>query len=134
MSKLKQRFINFMQGRYGGNDSLNKWLLGAFIVLLLLSILLQSSILDFLSILVLIYSYFRIFSKNISKRSAENQKFLEIKQKVISFFRGKKFAAIDRTHHIYRCPNCKQKVRVPKGRGKICITCPKCQTKFIKRS
>lgn len=127
--------MQFMQGRYGGNDTLNKWLLGAFIILLLLAILLQSGLLNFLALVVLFYSYFRIFSRNASKRMEENKKFLEFKYKVTSFFKGKKSAAADRhTHRIFSCPHCGQKVRVPKGRGKICITCPKCHTEFVKRS
>ncbi len=133
MSNWRQKLMRFMQGRYGGNDTLNKWLLGTFLVLLLLAMLLQSSILDLLALAVLIYAYFRIFSKNITKRSTENQKFLRAKRKVVEFFKGKSFAE-RRTHHIYRCPQCKQKVRVPKGHGKISITCPKCRHEFIKRS
>ncbi|MFR6495256.1 MAG: hypothetical protein ACLUOF_01610, partial [Ruminococcus sp.] len=80
---------------------------------------------------VLIYSYFRIFSRNIARRQAENQKFLEITAPVRSLF-GKKSA--DKTHRIFSCPKCGQKMRVPMGKGKIEITCPNCRNKFIKRS
>lgn len=135
MSNWREHLTRWMQGRYGGNDTLNKWLLGAFLILLLLSLLLQSSILNLLAIAVLGYSYFRIFSKNISRRAMENQKFLEITQPVRRFFSGKKVARTQsKTHQVFTCPKCSQKVRVPKGRGKIQITCPKCQHKFIKRS
>lgn len=135
MSNWRARLAQWMQGRYGGNDTLNKWLLGAFLILLLLSLLLQSNLLNLLAILVLVYSYFRIFSRNITKRAAENQKFLELTQPIRRFFGGKKAAGqYSKTHRVYACPSCGQKVRVPKGRGKIEITCPKCRTSFIKRS
>lgn len=135
MSNWRERLSQFMQGRYGANDTLNKWLFGAFLIVLLLSMLVQSSILNVLSLAILAYAYFRIFSRNIERRSAENQKFLGWKQSVVRFFRRDgSGVAHDKSHHVYACPQCRQKVRVPKGRGKICITCPKCHNEFIKRS
>lgn len=139
MSNWRDKFSNFMQGRYGGNDTLNKWLLGAFVVLLLLATLFQSFFLYLLTLADLIYAYFRIFSKNIPKRMEENQKFVGYKDKVVGFFKGDKKNTTtqnvqNKEYRIFKCPNCKQKVRVPKGRGKICITCPKCHTEFVKRS
>lgn len=137
MSNWKERLANWMQGRYGGNDTLNKWLLGAFLVLLLLSMILQNSasyVLNLLSLAVLVYSYFRIFSRNCAKRAEENQKFLELTRPIRQFFQRKKAGAKDKTHRIFACPQCGQKVRVPKGRGKIEITCPKCSRTFQKRS
>ena len=88
MSNWRERFARWFQGRYGANDTLNKWLLGAFLVILVLALLLQSNLLNLLSVLVLVYAYFRIFSRNIEKRAAENRKFLKIKSSVLSFFRG----------------------------------------------
>ena len=66
---------------------------------------------------------------------AENQKFLTLRYKTISKWNlMKKHWAESKTHRFFKCPQCKQKVRVPKGRGKICITCPKCKTEFVKKS
>jgi len=82
-----------------------------------------------------IYSYYRMFSRQTYKRALENQKFLQHTSKIRGFFAKQKYMATQRkTHHIYKCPNCKQKIRVPKGKGKIEIRCPKCQTTFIKKS
>ncbi len=134
MSDWRERLSKFMEGRYGGNDTLNKWLLGAFLIFLLLAIILESGILNLLAIAALIYSYFRIFSRNISKRTAENQKFYEWTQPIRHIFTKNANGAKDRTHRIFQCPQCGQKVRVPKGRGKIQITCPKCRHEFTKRS
>ena len=91
----------------------------------------KSTTLNLIAVAVLIYSYFRIFSRNIARRQAENQKFLKITAPVRSLF-GKKSA--DKTHRIFSCPKCGQKMRVPMGKGKIEITCPNCRNKFIKRS
>ena len=119
-----------------GNDTLNKFLFGVFLFFLLVAIFSSkssaaNSIFNLLAIAVLVYSYFRIFSKNIARRQAENAKFLELTAPIRGFF-GKKSG--DKTHRIFQCPQCGQKVRVPKGKGKIEITCPNCRNHFIKRS
>lgn len=134
MSNWREKLAGFMQGRYGSNDVLNKWLFGGFLILLLLSMLLQSSILNLLALAVLIYAYFRMFSRNIERRTAENRKFMEIMAPLRQFFYRKKYGVTSKTHRVFHCPQCRQMVRVPKGRGKVCITCPKCHTEFIKRS
>ncbi len=115
-----------------GVDTLGRVCLGAALILVLLSGLLYkvptlAAIVDFAGIALLIYSYFRMFSRNIPKRYEENRKF----QKKFQFLSR---AAGDRTHRYYRCPSCGQTIRVPKGKGKIEITCPKCHKTFVKRS
>ena len=81
------------------------------------------------------YVYFRMFSKNIQKRYEENMKYLQLKRQVMGRFEKEKRMIADRkVNHIYKCPTCKQKIRIPKGKGKICITCPKCGTEFTKKS
>ena len=83
----------------------------------------------------LIVCYYRMFSKNIAKRSAENGKYLFYRQKYLGIFTKKKNQLLDRkTHHIYKCPQCRQKIRIPKGKGMIEIRCPKCRTIFKKKS
>lgn len=119
MENWRERLTQFMQGRYGGNDTFNKALFGVFLFFLLLAIFTGrtavSTTLNLIAVAVLIYSYFRIFSRNIARRQAENQKFLEITAPVRSLF-GKKSA--DKTHRIFSCPKCGQKMRVPMGKGK----------------
>ena len=84
---------------------------------------------------MLIYSYVRVFSKNINKRYEQNQKYLYYESKVKKLFSGVKYNLKKRkTHRIFMCPSCKQKIRVPRGKGKIEITCPKCHTTFIRKS
>ena len=74
-------------------------------------------------------------SRNVSKRYEENQRYLNAKYRaVVKKNNLKKRWAQRSTYRFFKCPQCKQTVRVPKGRGKICITCPKCKTEFIKKS
>ena len=107
MANWRERLTQFMQGRYGGNDTFNKALFGVFLFFLLLAIFTGrtavSTTLNLIAVAVLIYSYFRIFSRNIARRQAENQKFLKITAPVRSLF-GKKSA--DKTHRIFSCPKC----------------------------
>ena len=86
MPDLKKRYSQWMQGRYGGNDKLNLFLLGAFLVLIVIAALLQLRILDIPAFLVLIYAYYRILSKNIEARVAENRKFELGLEKVFGIF------------------------------------------------
>lgn len=130
---MKEKFRKFMIGRYGV-DSLSKFMLGTAVVLLVFAMGFRNNFLNTLACLLVLLCYFRMFSRNYQKRAEENQKFLELKGKAATFLkREKEYFEQRKTHHIYKCPSCKQKIRVPKGKGKICITCPKCHTEFIKK-
>ena len=131
---MREKFRKFMIGRYGV-DSLSKFMLGTAVVLLVFAMGFQNNFLNTLACLLVLLCYFRMFSRNYQKRAEENQKFLELKGKAATFLKWEKeYFEQRKTHHIYKCPSCKQKIRVPKGKGKICITCPKCHTEFIKKS
>lgn len=92
-------------------------------------------ILYLFSFLLAVWCIWRIFSRNISRRYAENQKFMQVFSPVQNMIVSKISGARDlKTHRHFRCPSCKQKIRVPRGRGKIQITCPKCGQEFIKKS
>lgn len=130
---MKEKLYRFMQGRYG-SDQLNRFLMILVIICFAVSLF---GVRPFylLGIVLLIYAYFRMLSRNIYKRSAENSAYLRYEYKV-----KQKFAKLKRdikqrkTHHIYKCPSCKQKIRIPRGKGKIEIRCPKCGQTFIKKS
>ncbi len=130
---MREKFARFMMGRYG-NDRLNQSLMILALVLLVLSWFTTDAF-YMVAILVMIYAYYRMFSRDIYKRSGENQKYLQWEYKMKGKLnKKKKELAQLKTHHIYKCPNCKQKIRVPRGRGKIAISCRKCGTEFIKKS
>ena len=132
---MKEKLIRFMNGRYGG-DELSKFTLAVCLVFIILNYFIGIRIISSIVFVLLILNLFRIFSRNINARYRENQKYLELKGKVLNFFRSifNKQNAADKTKRIFKCPSCRQKVRVPKGRGRIAITCPKCKTQFIKRT
>ena len=131
---MKERMQRFMAGRYG-NDQLNQFIFIVAIISLVLEIITRQSLFYTLTLVLLILAYVRVFSRNINKRYEENMKFLQKKDAILNKFRKQKYyAAQRRNFHIYTCPQCKQKIRIPKGKGKISITCPKCRTSFIKKS
>lgn len=131
---MKEKFMRFMYGRYGV-DTLGKYSLGAGLATMVLSIVFDSYTLSLLSWFFIILTYFRMFSRNLYKRSSENQTFLNKTYKLRTWFgKQKNMMAQRKTHHIYHCPGCKQKIRVPRGKGRIEIRCPKCHTTFIKNS
>lgn len=131
---MKEKFQRFMMGRYGV-DAFSKFLLAVIVILWVLDIFTNNVVIHTWSLILIIYMYYRIFSKNVQKRYQENLKYLEIKNKIVSRFKSEKSQMKQRkTHHIYKCPTCKQKIRIPRGKGRICITCPKCKTEFTKVS
>lgn len=130
---MREKFSRFMQGRHG-NDRLNQFIMIMALICLVISFF-GGNIFYLIALMLMIYAYFRMFSRKIYQRNAENQWYLKKEMIVRSFFQGKKKEMSQRrTHHIYKCPSCKQKIRVPKGRGRIEIRCQKCGTKFIKNS
>ena len=135
---MKEKLIRFMQGRYGVDQFSRFLLITSVVVMVVISLFSYSpagQTLYLICLFLLAYSYFRILSRNIGKRYAENQNFLAKTYKIRCFMQKKKGQLTSRkTHHIYKCPNCKQKIRVPRGKGKIEIRCPKCGTTFVKRS
>ena len=123
---MKNWFRRFMQGRYG-SDKLNMTLLGVGVGASLLSMLLPfryvKLALWIISYVLLFWAIFRAFSRNVYKRYQENRRFLRLWEQMK-----------DRDHKYFTCPRCRQPVRVPRGKGKIAITCPKCKEKFIKKT
>jgi hypothetical protein len=124
--RLSQAFRRFMTGRYG-TDKLNMFLLGMGLFACFLNIFAQNVIagliLTAISYSFMILALFRCFSRNTYKRYRENRKYLLLVERVR-----------DREHRYFTCPRCRQTVRVPRGKGKIAITCPKCKEKFTKKA
>lgn len=127
-----------MAGRYG-NDKLNQFMMAVFLGCAVLNLFVRnayaSTVLNSWECLLILLVYIRMFSKNISKRYAENQKYLALENRLRRFFGQKRYLMQQRKeYHIYKCPGCKQKIRIPRGKGKISIRCPKCGEEFIKNS
>ena len=126
MKRISAFIRRFMMGRYG-TDKLNMAILGAGVVLCLLVMFIRVPILVLvltaLSYALMFWAIFRMFSRNTYKRYQENRKYLRFVERLK-----------DREHRYFDCPRCRQPVRVPRGKGKISITCPKCKEKFIKKT
>ena len=124
--RFRAALQRFMMGRYG-TDKLNMLLLSIGLAVTVIALFIKNPLLDLIFMLVS-YAFmgiviFRTLSRNTYKRYQENRKYLLILQKLK-----------DREHRYFDCPKCRQQVRVPRGKGKIAITCPKCREKFIKRT
>ena len=125
---------NFMTGRYGPDH------LGVAMIVVSLAISLISNIFHFMpviyiSYLILILAVFRMLSRNIARRRAENDKFIRYWWPVRTKL-GRSWANVKhrKTHKFLKCPSCGNTLRVPKGKGKLQITCPKCGERFIKKT
>lgn len=123
-----------MIGRYG-LDQLSNAMFTSSIAVILGSILLKSSVLNTLGIIILVLGYLRMFSKNTSARYRENQKFLGLFGSLKRKTAGYKETAKNRSQYKYfKCPSCGQKLRVPRGKGRVNINCPKCRSTFIRKA
>jgi hypothetical protein len=136
-NNLAIKLERFMYGRYGF-DQLHKFLLWLYLILLIILIIIGRfinyklySALLILPFAILIYAIFRVFSKNITKRQIENNKYLKIENKIKAHF---KFLSnkwkFRKTHILKKCPNCKNVLRLKKKKGKHTVVCPHCKTKF----
>lgn len=131
---MKDKLRRFMSGRYG-TDQLGRFTMGVGVVALILHMFTKLTIFYILTIFCLLAYYFRAFSRNISKRYNENLQFIRIRSRYLGHFQMLRLqASQSKDFRFYKCPSCKQTVRVPRGRGKIAITCPKCRTEFIRKS
>lgn len=125
-ASISKGFRSFMMGRYG-SDKLNLTLLSISVLFCLIASFLPYTIVKLsfmgLSYVLMIWAIFRMLSRKTYKRYLENRKYLQFIDRIR-----------DRDHRYYDCPRCRQQVRVPKGKGKIAISCPKCREKFIKKT
>lgn len=139
MGKFRYRLFQFMQGRRG-MDQLGSFLFTISSLLLLITAFTLSSVTYYPGILLWIYAMYRALSRNLYKREQENNRYLALKFKVTggrSFggrSRGGQRARWDMQNYVYfKCPGCGQKMRAPRGRGKIRIRCHNCQREFEKK-
>lgn len=124
----------FMYGRYGG-DQLSICLLVLSLILTIIGRVSGIAILSIISYIPVAIAVYRIFSKDIKKRSMENYKFAILISPVYSKFKRFQGRIQDsKTHKYFKCKKCKTTLRVPKGKGKILITCPKCKEQYTKKT
>ena len=130
MRRLRERFYYFMQGRYG-TDNLYNFLLATYLILLVINLFLGSFLISSLTLALLVYMFFRVFSRNIYKRRKENERYLQLSKKPRDFLILTKNRFRDRNTHVYKtCPACKSTLRLPKQKGKHTAVCPRCSRRF----
>lgn len=132
---LRQRWNEWMRGRYGV-DQYSKVLVWSAVIISLINILVtKSSGLNLVALGILFYGYFRIFSRQITKRSMENAAFLRKTLSIRKAFRNLKRRTLGENGFKYfECESCKTELRVPKNKGKIKVRCPKCKHETIIRT
>ncbi len=123
LQRLAYKMQQFMYGRYG-MDELGRFLNIAAIVVLVISLLPGLRFLYYPALILMVFTLYRCYSKDIAKRAKERQKFLQIKN----------MWDTRKTHRYFKCKSCKAVLKVPKNKGKIEITCPKCKKKIIKKT
>lgn len=130
---ILQKLRQFMYGRYGG-DQLGVGILVVAILCQMIYTLTRFWPLYLVAALLYGIDIFRVLSRNIPKRQAENRKFMNFIWKIKNFWGNIKcrFEEAKNYKHL-KCPNCSQKIRIPRGRGKVEICCPKCGTHFVKK-
>lgn len=133
--RMKMALIRMMQGRYGF-DSLSKAMFVIAIITMAVGAFVPKvGFLSTVSLALMLWTCFRCYSRNIPARYAENMWYLRMTEKI----RGKKNIRHQKhedrkTHAYFKCPQCGKMLRVPKGKGKIRITCPQCSNVIEKRT
>lgn len=131
---MMEKVRRFMQGRYGV-DELSRFLMVLSIGMILLGGITGNGLLNLLSVVFIGFAYARLLSRNFYKCSMQNQKYLNLRYRIMGRWNGLLTRFKERkTYRFYSCPQCSQKVRIPKGHGKVRITCPKCSNEFSGKS
>lgn len=130
---VRSFLTRIMTGRYG-TDQLNLFLLIIYLALIIVEWITRLALFYWIALVFLIISFLRCFSRQLDRRRAENQKFLQIIQPVRRFFRDTRTRMKDRNHRYFRCPCCGQQMRVPRGKGRITVHCRSCGATFEEKS
>ncbi len=131
MDKFRLRLIAFMSGRYG-MDRLGTVILWVCIGIAVINVFVSSIILYAIQTALVVWELFRFFSRNLTRRSAENAAFTGILDKFAAFFRLRHHMIRDRKTHVFKkCPHCKAMLRLPKTKGHHTVRCPRCSNRFV---
>ncbi|NBI67738.1 hypothetical protein D1646_13185 [Pseudoflavonifractor sp. 60] len=130
---IRNAIQRFMYGRYG-NDQLNLFLMSVYLLLYLVFLLTRWELLYWASFLLLLVTLVRLLSRNLERRRMENTRFLRSVNPFMSWLRLRRTIHRDKEHIYFKCPNCGQRLRVPRGRGKITVTCRSCGASFQEKS
>ena len=130
---IRNALMRFMYGRYG-QDQLNLFLLVSYLVLYYIFLFTRFVPLYWVSLALLAWTLFRLLSRNAPRRRAENAKFLKLIGPLQRWFHLRRTIYRDKEHCYFKCPHCGQQLRVPRGKGKITVTCRSCGASFEEKS
>ena len=134
MGSLKDKFRRFMVGRYG-MDELNRFLAALTLIFVIVHLFVRSPVFFWLELASIILVYMRMFSRNTGKRFHENQKYLRFAFYAREYVGNLRFKLKEKGRYkIFKCPDCGQKIRIPRGHGKIEIHCRSCGHNFMGKS
>lgn len=127
MNKFKQKFFEVMCGR-NGMDDIGRVIFIVSLLVFFFAAFMRNSSLQVVALAGLVYTIYRVFSKDLRNRQEENQKYLQFLN-----FQKMRFE-MRKDYRIFKCKGCGRNIRVPKGKGKLEITCPLCGRKEIHRT
>ena len=130
---IRNAIQRFMYGRYG-NDQLNLFLMGLYLLLYLVFIFVRIELLYWVGFALLFITLFRMLSRNIPRRQMENARFMRAAGPLLSWIHLRRTIRRDKEHVYFKCPGCGQQLRVPRGKGKITVTCRGCGASFQEKS
>lgn len=130
---IRNAIQRFMYGRYG-NDPLNLFLIVLYVALYLLAAVIRFEALYWVSLVILFITLFRLLSRDFPRRRAENAKFMRAAGPVLRWLHLQRTIRRDKEHRYFKCPSCGQQLRVPRGKGRITVTCRGCGASFQEKS
>ena len=130
---IRRYLTRFMTGRYGG-DQLNLFLIALYLILYVVFLFTRQIALELVGTVLVAVSLFRSLSRNLERRRGENARFLQIVRPMWRKWTAFRARAHDREHRYFKCPNCGQQMRVPRGKGRITVHCRSCGAVFEEKS
>ena len=130
---IRRFMAQVMVGRYGG-DQLNLLLIGLYLLLYVVYLFTRLVAFELLGTILLVVSLYRSLSRNLERRRAENTRFLQVVRPVARRWNTFRSRTHDREHRYFKCPNCGQQMRVPRGKGRITVHCRSCGAVFEEKS
>lgn len=130
---IRRYMTRFMTGRYGG-DQLNLFLIVLYLILYVVFLFTRQIALELVGTVLVVVSLFRSLSRNLERRRGENARFLQIVRPMWRKWTAFRARAHDREHRYFKCPNCGQQMRVPRGKGRITVHCRSCGAVFEEKS
>ena len=130
---VRRWMVRLMAGRYGA-DQLNMLLVALYVIFYLIYLLTRLVAFELLALILVTVSLYRMMSRDLDRRRAENTRFLQFARPIARRWNTFCCRTHDREHRYFKCPNCGQQMRVPRGKGRITVHCRSCGAVFEEKS